>query len=201
MTQKLYTKTWQNMGMDNQPIWVFKTPTPNGRLGNKVGDYVALSSDFRRTYNITLNDTAVYFKDFAYYVEDPIHWEDGNKPGYACREFIQGCEEVWFDGYATVWFKDIAENMMAMSKRFNYGWVIEEYSEDYEIGYRIYREDIAKKAHLEEDCVFLFTAEALVEYMADDTISKRCNFVKEEVIMIYPSGEFDEDMAYVVYHE
>ena len=129
--EKLFTSTWQNTGMKNQVIWIYQTKERNGKLGDKVGKYSALSADHQRIYHVIYGDTAVDIDGFVYYAEDPVHFEDGNTPQSACNQFIMSCEEVFFGNYTDVYFKDMAEAMIDMSDRFGLGWQMEElYSVD-----------------------------------------------------------------------
>jgi hypothetical protein len=158
-----------------------------------------------RIYHIVYGGQAVNFNGFVYYAEDEVHFENGNTPEYACRQFIDNCEEVFYDGYTTVWFKDIADNMIAMSERHGLGWVVEEYDDTitHEEGWHIYSAEFAKKLHLDGNCVYCFSkkcAEEEVHRFTEEGKKTRCSYKKEPVIMMYPDGSYDEDEAYVVYY-
>lgn len=195
-TMKLYTNTWCNTAMSNQPTWVFETERPNGCLGERIGQYCGISADRRRIY--TLGNDYVWFGDYGYYPK--ADEEAGLTTDGLCRQFVEDCEGVFCRRRVVVWHEDIAKAMMTMSEQLGLGWVmIEDRDYDtYEDCWRIYSADFVKKAHIGENVTFCFSEESVEEVLTEVPFSM-CNYVMEEVIMEYPDGSYDEDMAYVVY--
>lgn len=197
--QKLYANCWQNTGMPNQTIWVYNTPMPDGKLGDAVGDFMAVSPDYNRCYKV--RPTAyVEFKGFVYYPE-PEYDEEYCVLDIEtkCYMFIEHCEDI-FKSYAftDVWNEEVAINMMALSERLGLGWVMEEIQENYEDGWRIYHSGFANKAYIGQDVVFCFDEKTLVEVMAEESITSLCDFKKHDVITMHSDGEYNEDEAYVI---
>ena len=203
----MYTRSWTNTGMKDQVTWVFDTLEKDGTLGSHVGDYCAISADKMRFYRIT--PYMVEHMGFCYYPgEDEESMEELLECGFdknmLCMQFVDDCEEVVTRGYADVWIKDVADNMMAMSERLNLGWVVEEIEELYEEGWRIYSKTFAEKVYIGQNAIFCFSEESLVEAMrecAECGIFANSDFKKHDVIMMYPDGSYDEDVAYVIIRE
>lgn len=201
----LVANMWQNTGMPNQPIWVYNAEREDVGLGERVGDYVALSADMSRMYRIMYDGIAVEYQGFMYYAEDEVHKEGGNTPEYACHHFIECCEKVFTDGYCTnVWFKDIAENMIAMSERLGLGWVMQEQynREEYSEYWEVYSAEFAKKTHIKDQCIFCFSEEsaeeAINDYVELGRIA-RSSMEFESVLLADPDGGYEEESAIVVY--
>ena len=196
---KTFTNTFTNEAMSNQVTWVFNTLKPNGHLGDAIGDYVAVSSDKRRTYVI---EPLCVKHDGERVVIIPNAEEEevGFTSDMLKRTFVEHCEEVVNDGLCTVYFETVANAMKDLSRKIGLGWVIEEsYDyETYEDCWHIYRKDFADKMYIGQDVYFAFTEECLVETMAEMP-NAYCDFKKHEVIMMYPSREYDEDEAYVIF--
>lgn len=196
-TQKLYTRTWKNTGMEGTPIYVFQLADPNGTLGDAVGDIIMLSEDTSRKYIIHSYGVEIAGTDMVAYFEDAeAYAECGFTPKDMMTIFVESCEEVFHKGYTDVYHDEIANAMdefMGFECERCYDF------DTYEDYIRVYREDFAQKMHIGENCVYCFSAESLVECMAECPTAK-CSFKKEEVIMMYPDGSYDKDMAYVVYH-
>ena len=199
--EMLYTNTWTNTGMPNQPTWVYNAQTQDATLGEKVGDYCAISSDMRRVYKVQYNDCCVEHRDFCYY---PTQDEEiGLCTDTLCCAFIDHCEEVFNDGRAFVLLDEIAENMLDMSERLGLGWVSEEWydTDTYEDFTVIYSAEFAKKAHIGEKAVYCFSEETMheeVHRLAQEGYAVTFSGEEEDVIMIYPDGSYEEDKAYVV---
>jgi len=193
---KLYTNTWCNTGMPDQVTWVYETEEPNGKLGDRIGRYCAISADRRRIY--TIGNDYVWFGDYGYYPE--ADEEAGLTTDLLCMRFVEDCEELFNRRRVEVWLDDIAKAMMAMSEMLGLGWVMERFTdnETYEDGYMIYSADFAKKAHIGEYVAYCFSKESVEEVLAE-TPGARCDYEWQSVIMEYPNGSYDEDMAYVVY--
>ena len=196
--KKLYTNTWHNTG--NEPIWVYQTEEPEGTLGSRVGNYVALSKDMSRCYHIYPS-----FVEFLGY-NTIFDGEEGLTEELLCQQFVLSCEEVFCYRHTTEYVEQIVQAMIKMSERFGLGWVVEEYydRDTYETGWRIYSAEFAKKLHINEDCVYCFSKEIAEEEIwnfAKEGIQARCSMELEPVIMMYPDGSYDEDEAYVVYYK
>lgn len=200
----LYPKAWTNTGMPNQVTWVFNVVNPDDTLGDHIGDYVAVSADKQRVYHIHGSKHSAYveFNGFCFYPADENDHEEWVEYGFdadsLCRCFVTSCEEVFNDEKAEVPCDIIVRNMIEMSKRFGLGWVKDSIKDGWEETPVVYSEALAKKAHIGEDVVYCFCEKSLVETMRENPGAK-CSFVKEYVVMIYPNGEQDEEMAYVVY--
>ena len=195
--KELYTNTHQNK--PNQPIYVYRTETPNGTLGEHIGNFTMLSADMCRSYNIHSKgkSASVEFKNFCYY---PVNIPEGYDDEYACREFVLSCEEIRTDGYTDVYCKEVAENIMDMSKELDYDWVMEETtdSDTHEECWRIYSADFAKKAYIGQDVIFCINEKSLVNAMKEESISSYCDFQKHDVIEMIGDGTYMEYEAYVI---
>lgn len=193
---KLYTRIWKNTGMEGTPIFVFQTPDPNGTLWDAVGDICILSEDYSRKYVIRNHEKLELPEglelDLSEITND-FSWERyGVSKDGLLRIFVNQVEEIYREGYADIIFGYATLEEM--------GFKLERYDNGCGKTVRAYREDIAKKMHIGENVIYCFNAESLVELMAEYPKYK-CNFKLEAVIMEYPDGSLDEDMAYVVYHE
>ena len=203
----LHTNFWQNKGMSEQPIWVYKTEEPDGKLGEAVGNICAISDDMKRHYLIT--SYAVAFQDFWYYADTTVEGldEDGtykDNMELLLHSFVQDCEEVFTSCRAYVYFKDVADNMMSMSERLGLGWVLEEsYDADtYEQCWTIYSAEFAKKAHIGQNAIYCYTEEALSETVQElaqeGYIVEFSSELEECYVMIDADGNYEIDEAYVV---
>lgn len=205
----LYSKEWQNTGMDKQPIYRWNTFDCNDKSGDH-DRYLVDSDDRSRTYGVTpwgvtiinLYDEPVE-EDFVYYADEECSMlEDGFDRGVLIHAFIHDSEDVWTRGRADVYFKEVAENMIAMSERYNFGWVVEELwcEEEHSEFWRIYSREFAEKAYIGQNVSFCFREDALVEVMGMGG-NNWSDFKKHEVIMMYQDGSYDKDEAYVVFHD
>lgn len=82
--QKLYVREWTNIGMPKSLTWIFTTNTPNGVLGDAIGDIFATNHDgtmgfrlHRESYCSVVNvmNSTLYFYD----LEDWLHDEESDQ--------------------------------------------------------------------------------------------------------------------------
>lgn len=199
-----YVKEWQNTGMDKQPIYQWVTFNPEDKSGDHQNYYV-YSHDRMRVYKVA--PSYVIFKminnpeEFAYYPdEDGLLKEDGLDRGTLKHIFIHSCEEVFsHNTYSNVCVKEVAQNMILLSERFNLGWELEEYfdHEDYSDSWRIYSKEFAEKCYLHDKVTFCYSAEALVETLAED--GGYSDYKLHKVVTMFPDGCWEEDEAYVIH--
>lgn len=192
----MYVKCWRDTEINDHVTWVYETENPDGIFRERVGTYCAVSADKRRIY--TIGDGYVNFRNFYYYpekIEDDWRLDEE----ILSMQFVRDCDEVFRNGRVDVYFEDIANGMKAMSEALELGWIMKEFynNEAYDIVYRFYSIDFAKKAHIGENVIFCFSEESVREVLADNP-GATCDFKMQSVIMDYSDG-YDEDNAYIIH--
>lgn len=196
---ELFVNTWQNTGMKNQPIWVFQTETPDGTLGNYVGDYVALSADMRRAYHLDGLSIRFPFGDEKYIPVDDVDEEAGLTRDGLLRQFVEYAEKVFVYGRCFCYFKEVAEALVRCANAVGYKWILQEgYDSDtHEDVWTIYAEWFAERANIGKNVIYCFSKES-VEEALNEYEGSSCDMELHDVIMEYPDGYYEEDEAYVV---
>lgn len=209
---KLYTNEWTNTGMPKQLTWIFTTKRKNDVLGNAVGDIFAVNHDatlgFRHHRESGVSTVDVLKSKLWFYDEDEFEYdEEGNiVERYISLEhetlahiFMSKVNDLYNHGRCDC--DEILDQMRQFSNDNNLGLIFkEEYCvEEYCNTWMCYTQEFAHKAHFDDECVFAFSIESAKECAKDGFVPKTLEF--EEVIMLYPDGDYDKDMAIVCYKE
>ena len=199
-----YTKEWQNIGMEHQPIYHWTTQDSQSNLGDQKF-YTAYSSCRERRYEVCRDSYIILTNDlggeaFRYDPSECSMEEEGYDADLCIFTFLHHSEEVWNSGYTDVYIDEAAKAMMEMSDQLDWGWVAEECydSEEHSDFVRIYSREFAEKTYIGQNVSFCWTAEALVELLEDETNWSDCK--KHEVYMPDPDTVFCKEEAYVVFH-
>lgn len=202
---------WQNTGMSNQPLYTFKVdadlPKSKQVLRNAIGDIVVYSADGQLTFllhserdysEVTIGKSHIRFESIYESDVAELNGCTNDRHDSLARMFVQTVCEIHNEGLAEV-FAPIQDQLYEYQKNNKLHWHFDTNmaSDTHEECTWAFSEEFTNKAHLEDDCIFCYSWESAQELVAEGVYTNT-DFSFEEVIELYPDGDYSSDLAIVV---
>ncbi len=202
---------WQNQGMPNQPLYTFKVdadlPKSEQVLRNAIGDIVVYSADGQLTFlihserdysEVTVGKSHIRFESIYESDVAELNGLTNDRHDNLAMMFVQTVCEIHSEGLAEV-FSPIQDQLDEYQKSNKLYWHFDTNmtSDTYEECTWVFSEEFTEKAHLEDDCIFCYSWESAQELVAEGVYTDT-DFGFEEVIELYPDGDYSSGLAIVV---
>lgn len=211
-SSEVYSQTWQNTGMSDQPIYYFHTRSKDGHLGDAIGTIMIEIPNLKDTtfYVNEHTDTATLEVEFEHGDSDnPYRYE------YEFSRNLEECRDLWDEVIDTICdiqnygrgaiysnSEEVINCIKDISDKLSLGYVFEErYCEEEMSEYMgVYSADMASKMYLCKNVDFAFRLDVAQSMVAENE-NAHCDFQLHDVIMEYPNGDLDRDKGYVIFFD
>lgn len=209
-SSEVYSQTWQNTGMKDQPIYYFHTRSKDGHLGDAIGMIMIEIPNLKDTtfYVVEHSDSATLEVEFEHGDSDnPYRYEyEFSRNLEECRDLLDEVIDTICDiqnyGRGAIYSnsEEVINCIKDISDKLHLGYVFEErYCEEEMSEYMgVYSADMASKMYLGKNVDFAFRLDVAQSMVAENE-NAHCDFQLHDVIMEYPNGDLDRDMGYVIF--